>query len=204
MAARGRPKSDQKREQILAAAGELFTRQGYGNTNLDELAAAARVSKQTIYSHFESKADVLREGIARRCRRGLLTAEDLDYSLPPQQFLPELAQRLINTLLEDIALRMYRLCLSESERHPEVGLSFFESGPKVVFGAMSDYLRLASERGELRVDRPEIAAAQFLFMVKGKPVDSALLGVAEWPPGSTHEEYTRECCEMFLRAYSSD
>lgn len=203
MALRGRPKSDKKREQILDAAGDLFTHRGYESTSLDELAAAAGVSKQTIYSHFESKADVLREGIARRCRRGLLTAQDLDFSLPPQQFLPEFAERFINTLLDDMALRMYRLCLTESERHPEVGQSFFDSGPKVVLAAISEYLRRASERGELNVEHPEMAAAQFLFMVKGKPVDSALLGVAEWPPGSTHEDYTHQCCEMFLRAYCS-
>ena len=134
MAGRGRPKSDKKREQILDAAGDLFTRRGYESTNLDVLAAEAGVSKQTIYSHFESKADVLRESVARRCRQGLLTAEDMDFSLPPQQFLPQFAERFINTLLDDIALRMYRLCLSESERYPEVGQSFFESGPKVVLG----------------------------------------------------------------------
>ncbi|MCZ6828525.1 MAG: TetR/AcrR family transcriptional regulator [Gammaproteobacteria bacterium] len=203
MATRGRPKSDQKRQQILDAAGELFALQGYEGTSLDALAAAAGVSKQTIYSHFESKADVLREGVARRCRSGLLTAEHLDFDLPPQRFLPEFAQRFINVLLDDTALSIYRLCLSESKRHPEVGISFYESGPKVVMAAMSEYLRLATERGELHVDHPEIAAAQFLFMVKGKPVDSALLGVADWPEGSTHEEYTRGCCEMFLRAYSA-
>lgn len=201
MAGRGRPKSDKKREQILDAAGDLFTRRGYESTNLDVLAAEAGVSKQTIYSHFESKADVLRESVARRCRQGLLTAEDMDFSLPPQQFLPQFAERFINTLLDDIALRMYRLCLSESERYPEVGQSFFESGPKVVLGAMSEYLRQATGRGELNVEHPEIAAAQFLFMVKGKPVDSALLGVGEWPAGSTHQQYTQQCCEMFLRAY---
>ena len=67
MAARGRPKSDQKRQQILTAAADLFTTQGYANTSLEQVAEAAKVSKQTIYSHFDGKSDVLKAGIKRRC-----------------------------------------------------------------------------------------------------------------------------------------
>ncbi len=63
MVTRGRPKSDKKRQQILDAAAQLFASQGYTNTSLETVAAAAGVSKQTIYSHFSSKQEVLREGV---------------------------------------------------------------------------------------------------------------------------------------------
>lgn len=204
MAARGRPKSDQKKEQILDAAADLFTTQGYANTSLEQVALAASVSKQTIYSHFSGKADVLREGVKRRCMKAQLTVDQSDLSLSPGEFLPLFATRFISTLLEDEALRMYRLCLNEGERHPELGMSFFESGPQLVMKALAQYLSAAGARNELRVEHPELAAAQFLFMVRGLPVDTTLLSLPEWPYEISNDEYIKECCNMFLRAYAPE
>jgi TetR/AcrR family transcriptional repressor of mexJK operon len=203
MATLGRPKSDQKRQQILDAATDLFTAQGYANTSLDQVASAAEVSKQTIYSHFSSKDNVLREGVKRHCMQAKLTGDQSDLSLSPTVFLPMFAARFVGSLLEDTALRMYRLCLNEGERHPEIGLSFFESGPKLIVQALAQYLTAATARNELQVSYPELAAAQFLFMVKGLPVDTALLSLQDQPYEISNEEYIKETCAMFVRAYAA-
>lgn len=47
------------RERILAAAGELFYRQGILATGVEELAESAHVSKRTLYQHFPSKDEVV-------------------------------------------------------------------------------------------------------------------------------------------------
>ena len=202
MATRGRPKSDQKRTQILEAAADLFTTQGYANTSLEQVAAAAGVSKQTIYSHFDNKADVLREGVRKRCLEGELTKEHFDLSLPAPEFLLIFATRFINTLTSDTALRMYRLCLNEGERYPEVARSFYESGPELVRDALTAYLEAACKRGELRIENCQVAASQFLFMVRGLPVDMRLLNVDDRYANVADAQYIQECCDMFLRAYA--
>lgn len=46
------------RRQILAAALEVFSKQGYAGTTLDDITAAANLSKGAIYWYFESKADL--------------------------------------------------------------------------------------------------------------------------------------------------
>jgi TetR/AcrR family transcriptional repressor of mexJK operon len=203
MAILGRPKSDQKRQQILDTATDLFTAQGYANTSLDQVASAAGVSKQTIYSHFSSKDNVLREGVKRHCMQAQLTVDQSDLSLSPTVFLPKFATRFIGTLLEDTTLRMYRLCLNEGERHPELGLSFFESGPKLVIQALAQYLTAATARNEMQVSHPELAAAQFLFMVRGLPVETALLSLQDQPYEISNKEYIEETCAMFVRAYAA-
>ncbi|MFA0704551.1 TetR/AcrR family transcriptional regulator, partial [Vibrio sp. 10N.222.48.A3] len=43
-------KSEQKRSQILTAASQLFSEHGF-KINMDQIAKAANVSKQTVYSH---------------------------------------------------------------------------------------------------------------------------------------------------------
>jgi TetR/AcrR family transcriptional repressor of mexJK operon len=202
MVTRGRPKSDKKRQQILDAAAQLFASQGYTNTSLETVAAAAGVSKQTIYSHFSSKQEVLREGVKRHCESGKIAPGQLDNSLPPREFLPLFAERFVSTVLNKGSLAMYRLCMSEGENHPEVGVSFFESGPRVVIEGLSEYLGAADSRGELAVDNPHVAASQFLFMVKGMPIDTALLNLPRLPFEIDVSDYIEQCCAMFLRAYA--
>ena len=46
------------RRQILAAALEVFSRKGYAGTTLDDITAAANLSKGAIYWYFESKAEL--------------------------------------------------------------------------------------------------------------------------------------------------
>lgn len=47
--------ADERRATITRAAGPLFARDGYAATRLDDIAAAAGVSKPIVYRHFESK-----------------------------------------------------------------------------------------------------------------------------------------------------
>ena len=72
---------EERRALILRAAGRAFARDGYAGTRLDDVAAAAGVTKPMVYRHFASKkalymalleqargrpAGLLRGGRARR------------------------------------------------------------------------------------------------------------------------------------------
>jgi AcrR family transcriptional regulator len=48
----------ERREVLLEAAGRLFGERGYEGTRLDEIAAAAGVTKPIVYRHFDSKRDL--------------------------------------------------------------------------------------------------------------------------------------------------
>jgi AcrR family transcriptional regulator len=47
------------REAMLAAASELFSRQGYDRTTLDEVAELAQVSRRTLFRYFPGKDDLV-------------------------------------------------------------------------------------------------------------------------------------------------
>ncbi len=51
-----------KRDAIVVAATELFLEHGFGDVSMDTIAAKAEVSKRTVYSHFENKAQLF-EGV---------------------------------------------------------------------------------------------------------------------------------------------
>jgi len=50
-----------RRRQLLDVALEVFARQGYHSTSMDEVAEAAGVTKPVLYQHFDSKRELYRE-----------------------------------------------------------------------------------------------------------------------------------------------
>jgi len=91
------------RERIIAAAAELFARQGFNATSINELRAAARVSKRTLYQHFESKDELIVAYLAAYARRGPAEAVLLREDLAPRARLLEVFTALAapGTVLPD-------------------------------------------------------------------------------------------------------
>lgn len=54
------------RERLIAAAVELFYRNGFGAVGIDRVIAKAGVTKTTFYKHFESKDDLMVAAVQRR------------------------------------------------------------------------------------------------------------------------------------------
>lgn len=52
-------KSQRRREDILRKATELFDRQGYANTSLDDIARAVGIAREGIYYYFKNRAEIL-------------------------------------------------------------------------------------------------------------------------------------------------
>ncbi|GAA1976478.1 TetR family transcriptional regulator [Catenulispora subtropica] len=72
------PRREDRKEQILAAAAQLFWDRGYHAVTLEEIGAAAGIAGPSIYSHFAGKTDLLRtitERIGERLRLTLAEEE---------------------------------------------------------------------------------------------------------------------------------
>src|SRR3712207_5863670 len=54
------------RERLVAVAVELFYRRGFAAVGIDQVIAAAGVTKTTFYKHFESKDDLMVAAVRRR------------------------------------------------------------------------------------------------------------------------------------------
>ncbi|GAB3259873.1 TetR/AcrR family transcriptional regulator [Nocardioides dilutus] len=73
------------RSRMIAAARELFVEQGYADTTMEQIAASAEVSVQTVYYRFHTKARLL-------CEVTQATASGADAPAPsgPPPWLPEM------------------------------------------------------------------------------------------------------------------
>jgi AcrR family transcriptional regulator len=75
-APRRRLSAEERRESILEAANAVFGERGYEHVRIDDVAAAAGISKALIYEHFESKQDLYIELLNKAAQDllGLLVA----------------------------------------------------------------------------------------------------------------------------------
>jgi len=79
-----------KRERIVTAASSLFAKYGFENTRLDVVAEQLGVTKQFIYSEFNSKADLLADICLRAVNSTLVITEGVhDRNAPAAERLFE-------------------------------------------------------------------------------------------------------------------
>src|SRR5947209_3948119 len=80
-----------KRQELLAAARDVFTREGYTGTSMDAVAAEAGASKRTVYQYFADKEELFGATMLDTVDRGheyfkprllaLAETEDLESSI---------------------------------------------------------------------------------------------------------------------------
>lgn len=68
--------SEWRHHEVLEAACRIFARQGYGNTNVEDIAKEAGIAKGTIYLYFKSKEEVLAAVLVRDLEA--LTQQSID------------------------------------------------------------------------------------------------------------------------------
>ncbi|WP_449434567.1 TetR/AcrR family transcriptional regulator [Pseudomonas putida] len=198
----GRPKDLAKREAILEAAKALFLSLGYANTSMDAVAAAAGVSKLTVYSHFTDKQTLFSAAVMATCQNQL---PDLMFEYPEgaavEDVLLNIGRGFQALISSDEAVKLSRLIIALGSQDPGFGEYFYQAGPKRVLAGMEALLRAVDERGLLRIDNPMRAAEHFFCLVKGAPDYRLLLGCAGPLEGEQAEAHVREVVGLFIRAF---
>lgn len=156
-----------KRGAIIQAATELFLRDGFGPTSMDEVARTAAVSKQTIYHHFGNK-EMLFAAIVRDLSQDLLDTTAFEAKGDIRAVLRGLGFYLLDLAMQADSLAMHRLIIAESARFPELGQIAYASGARPSIQALARYLANQSRSGVLAVADAEFAAEQFFGLVLGQ------------------------------------
>ena len=160
-------KRGRKFDQVLAGARDVFMSQGFEGASVDEIAKRAGVSKATLYSYFTDKKLLFMEVARAECTRQeeLILAETSDED-PLEDVLLEIATRFVSFITSEFGQRIFRICVAESDRFPELGQAFYESGPMLMRGHMIEMLQCAQEMGEVEVEDFELASDQFAELCK--------------------------------------
>ena len=171
-----------KFEQVLEGARSIFLRDGFEGANVDDIARAAGVSKATLYSYFPDKRLLFMEMASRQCA---LQADEamlkIDPSRPPAEVLPLVARSFLKFVLSEMGQRIFRICIAEADRFPDLGRQFYQSGPMTMRSKLVSYLATARDRGEVAIDDLELAADQFTELCKASLWTRCVFGVAKAP-----------------------
>lgn len=197
-------KRGRKFEQALEGARAIFLRDGFEGANVDDIAAAAGVSKATLYSYFPDKRILFVEVAKRECQRQADEAEALiPPKAPPESVLPEAARRIIDFSLSEFGRAVFRICVAESDRFPELGQQFYDSGPALVRERIASYLNGAVARGELVIDDVHLAADQFAELCKADIFPSVCFGIKRDFSEADRARVADGAVSMFLARYGA-
>jgi len=199
-------RSAHKRRAILNAATTTFLSKGYLGTSMDEIAALAQVSKQTVYKHFADKQSLFIELVTGTVNEisdpvydevvELADSGDLEADLR------DLARRLVARVMQPRLLELRRLVIAEARRFPELGRAFYERGPGRTISALASVFEQLAAGGALRLDDPALAAAHFNWLIMSAPVNQAMMLGSDSIPG--RGELNRQAdagVRTFLAAY---
>ncbi|MBD1863109.1 MULTISPECIES: TetR/AcrR family transcriptional regulator [Trichocoleus] len=154
--------SPEKTAAILDGAIQEFLVKGYAATSMDRVAAAAGVSKATVYSHFQDKEALFTALIQRlACQKELFNSEKLQaIQDDPALVLRAFALEMLDKIQADPHLLTFvRLIIGESSRFPALARAFVQNVEKPSIELLTQYL---ASRPELRLPDPEVAARAFI------------------------------------------
>ncbi|MEL7013930.1 MAG: TetR/AcrR family transcriptional regulator [Pseudomonadota bacterium] len=197
-------KKGRKFDQVLEGAREVFMRDGFEGANVDDIAHRAGVSKATLYSYFSDKRLLFSEVAREECNRQAQEALDgMPQGAPVDVILREAADKMVRFFLSDFGQQMYRICVAESDRFPELGRRFYDSGPAMMREKMTGLLAPYIAAGDLQIEDMDLAASQFGELCKSDLFVRKLCGVAGDIADADIDRVVNGAVEMFLARYGA-
>ncbi len=199
------PNTDEKqnphKERILSAASDVFLATGFEKTSTAEIARLAKVSKRELYLHFSDKrallaavVDDLQGDMQGRMDSLWASGEAME------DVLLNSAKVIQRFILSERFGKLVRIVAAESYHNPHIAKQFFELGPNAGRRATARYLKGQMKQGLLRTADPLKAADDFLDLVVGAGLMTAVI-LGQIDPSTPKPADTRHAVEVFLMIY---
>lgn len=198
-----------RHQRILEAATTVFLANGYLGTSMDEVAALAGVSKQTVYKRFQDKehlfTTVIMHDINDAQARMAALAGSLETTTDLEADLLTFARQLSALVLEPRMLQFRRIVIGEADRFPDIARQWYERGPGHSVTALALIFAALNKRKLLRLTDPRMAAEHFIWLVLSIPLNQVMFhGVQRRPTGRDLARPVRDGVRVFLVAYGAE
>ncbi|WP_424094972.1 TetR/AcrR family transcriptional regulator [Moorena producens] len=152
-----RPLSAKKAETILSAALQEFSANGYTATTMAQIAAAAGVSKATLYTYFGDKENLFAALVKTMAqKKASIAFWKQSLQGDPRKILPVIISKGLDTFINDeISIAFKRLVIGESGRFPRLAQIFVCNMSKPSIEILSQYL---ASQDYLKFTDPEATA----------------------------------------------
>ncbi len=197
-----RVKTDEKRQEILAIARQVFREKGYAETSMAEISARLGGSKSTPYSYFPSKEELfvaVMLDIVGRNADALL--DELAQVGDMRRGLGPVVEKLMFNLCSAEMIDFRRMLIGEVARS-DLGKRVFERGPGLYLNRLAEMFAAQMREGRLRQADPRQAAMHMMSLCMGPPVQFVLEGSTERPSDQELAAAASAAADVFLRAYT--
>ncbi|MFT4011190.1 MAG: TetR/AcrR family transcriptional regulator [Nocardioidaceae bacterium] len=206
-------RTERKRQAVLAAATSLFLEHGFRGTSMDQIAARASVSKQTVYKQFHDKERLFREIVDSVTANARVVVEVVTTAFGPvpattretlEERLRQVARAYLDGVLQPHVLAVRRLVIAEAEQFPDLAAHYYREGPEQGVAAVAACLAPYVEAGLLDIDDLVVAATHFAYLSLGPIQDRAQFVPTETPPGAQRERAAAAAARTFLAAFGAE
>jgi len=173
----GGKRGEAKRQAILRGAKAVFLNKGFAGANMDGVAAKARVSKMTLYRHFNNKEQLFAGVVQALCEQ--IVDADLEqvFDQEPGRALRAFAERMIAIVCARETVELHRIVIAECRRFPKLGRLFYDTGPENCVAALASYFERHRGDRRLTIREPRRSAEEFLELLRGYAHLRLLLGL---------------------------
>jgi TetR/AcrR family transcriptional regulator of autoinduction and epiphytic fitness len=185
-----------KREEILAAAREVFVREGYATASMDRIAEVAGASKRTVYNYFPSKEELFHE-VVEQGMVEVFALEQVSYD-PSRSLQSQLEQFADAKRMSTESLGMMKVIAGMLISDPEL-VKTVASRAQDKDDSLVRWLQAATEDGRMCVEDPRLAAEVFWAMTSGAFFWPAVFGLL---PAA--RSLRMELVQVFLARYANE
>ena len=195
-------KQGRKWDQVLDGARTVFMRDGFEGASVDDIVREAGVSKATLYSYFPDKRLLFLEVAKAECRaQSEAAVAQIGETDDLREAMTSAAKRMVRFFTSDVGMQVYRIVVGESQRFPELGREFFETGPAQVREILRAFLQKGIDEGKLRIEDLDLAVDQFPELCKAGLHMPMAIGIREKPTDDEIDRVVESAVEMFLCCY---
>jgi TetR/AcrR family transcriptional repressor of mexJK operon len=197
-------RSPEKERQILDGAAAAFAQDGYEGASMSHIASMAGVSKGTLYNYFAGKKDLFAAFVQRECtQRLLLVFDEIDADGPLEATLLRIGRRILDMLLSESGLLIYRMVVAEAQKFPELAEAFHAAGPRPALARMTALIARQTDAGRLSVPDPEFAAEQLFGLMQTRMVMQRRMGMTSQVSEDEVARVVQAAVQLFLRGYGT-
>lgn len=190
---------EDRRLQIIEGALDVFSKRGYAETSIKDIALAAGInSSALIYHYFENKQELLRAVIGQYAPPLQLMAHpEAMQALPVREALLKFARAYLTIMDNAKIAACIRVMISEALRSPTFAEILGEAAPQRVWAVMAAYLKSQMDIGRLRTSDPQLAARCFISPLFNHVFVRTIAQLPD-PIEIDPQAFATYCVDMFL------
>lgn len=158
-----------RRREVLDEAARLFCERGYGGTSMDDVAAAVKLTKGTLYHHFPGKAEILAQIYDEAADFVLAGTKETPDDIPP----PVAVRAVVAGIVQLIEERRHLVTIFHQEM-PWVERWLPADDARRIHRKMREYISYVES-----VLRAGVDSGDFLRL-DVHPTAHALIGMVTW------------------------